>query len=106
MTKILNASNFDQFLQENKNVVVDFFAEWCGPCKMLGPLIDEIAEEYKDKDVKVVKVNIEESPELAEKYQVMSIPNIVYFQSGEIKDTVMGLMPKNQIKEKIDNLLE
>jgi len=105
MSEILNELNFDEFLKNNKNVVVDFFAEWCGPCKILGPIMDEIAEEHKDKDVKIVKVDIEESPALAQKYNVMSIPNIVYFQNGEIKDTAIGLMPKDQLNEKIDNLL-
>ena len=106
MSEILNESNFDEFLKNNKNVVVDFFAEWCGPCKMLGPLMDEIAEEYKGQSVKIIKVDIEESPALAQKYNVMSIPNIVYFQDGEVKDVAVGLMPKNQLKEKIDNLIK
>ncbi len=106
MSEILNSTNFDEFLKNNKNVVVDFFAEWCGPCKMLGPLMDEIAEEYQGQEVKIVKVNIEESPALAQKYNVMSVPTIIYFKDSEVKDTNMGLMPKDQIIEKIDNLLK
>lgn len=106
MSEILNESNFDEVLKNNKNLVVDFFAEWCGPCKMLGPLIDEIAEEYQGQDVKIVKINIEESPSLAQKFNVMSVPTVIYFQSGEIKETTMGLTPKDQIKERIDNLLK
>jgi len=85
--------------------MVDFFAEWCGPCKMLGPIIDEIAEEYQDKSVKIVKLNVEESPQTAQKFGVMSIPTSIYFKNGEVKETGVGLMPKDQIKEKIDNLI-
>ena len=106
MTEILNESTFDDFMKNNENVVVDFFAEWCGPCKMLGPIIDEIAEEYEGRDVKIVKVNIEESEELARKFNVMSVPTIIYFKDGEVKDTTTGLMPKNQMKEKIDELMQ
>ena len=106
MAEILNDTNFDDFIKNNQNVVVDFSAEWCGPCRILGPIIDEIAEEYKDQDVKIVKVNIEESPELAKKFNVMSIPTILYFKNKEIKDIVMGLLSKNELKEKIDKLIQ
>ena len=105
MSEILNDTNFDQFIKDHENVMVDFFAEWCGPCKMLGPIIDEIAEEYKDKSVKIVKLNVEESPQTAQKFGVMSIPTSIYFKNGEVKETGVGLMPKDQIKEKIDNLI-
>ena len=105
MSEILNDTNFDQFIKDHENVMVDFFAEWCGPCKMLGPIIDEIAEEYKDKNVKIVKLNVEESPQTAQKFGVMSIPTSIYFKNGEVKETGVGLMPKDQIKEKIDNLI-
>ena len=105
MAEILNDTNFEQFIKDNKNVMVDFFAEWCGPCKMLGPIIDEIAEESQDKDVKIVKINVEESPQTAQKFEVMSIPTIIYFKNGEVKETTMGLMPKDQLNEKIDNLI-
>jgi len=105
MSEILNDTNFDQFIKDHENVMVDFFAEWCGPCKMLGPIIDEIAEEYQDKSVKIVKLNVEESPQTAQKFGVMSIPTSIYFKNGEVKETGVGLMPKDQIKEKIDNLI-
>ena len=105
MSEILNDTSFEQFIKDNENVMVDFFAEWCGPCKMLGPIIDEIAEEYKDKSVKIVKLNVEESPQTAQKFGVMSIPTSIYFKNGEVKETGVGLMPKDQIKEKIDNLI-
>ncbi len=106
MAEILNDSNFENFIKENENVVVDFFAEWCGPCKMLAPIIDELAEEYQDQNIKLVKVNIDESRSLAEKFDVMSIPTIVYLKKGEVQDTDMGLVPKNSLKEKINTLLK
>jgi thioredoxin len=105
MSEILNDTNFEQFIKDNKNVMVDFFAEWCGPCKMLGPIIDEIAEESQDKDIKIIKLNVEESPQTAQKFGVMSIPTIIYFKNGEVHETTMGLMPKDQLNEKIDNLI-
>ncbi len=105
MSEVLNDTNFEQFIKDNKNVMVDFFAEWCGPCKMLGPIIDEIAEESQDKDIKIVQLNVEESPQTAQKFEVMSIPTIIYFKDGEVYDTTMGLMPKDQLNEKIDNLI-
>ena len=105
MAEILNDTNFEQTIKDNENVMVDFFAKWCGPCKMLGPIVDEIAEESKDKNVKIVKINVEESPLTAQKFEVMSIPTIIYFKKGEVKETTMGLMPKDQLNEKIDNLI-
>ena len=104
MAEILNDTNFDDFIKNNQNVVVDFSAEWCGPCRILGPIIDEISEEYQDKDVKIVKLNVEESPQIAQKFEVMSIPTIIYFKDGEAKDIVIGLLPKNSLKEKIVNV--
>jgi thioredoxin len=105
MAEILNDTNFEQFIKDNENVMVDFFAEWCGPCKMLGPIVDEIAGESQDKNVKIVKINVEESPQTAQKYEVMSIPTVIYFKKGKIKETTMGLMPKDQLNEKIDSLI-
>ena len=107
MSEILNDTNFEQFIKDNENVVVDFFAEWCGPCKMLGPLMSEIAEEHEkeNKNVKIIKLNVEESPQTAQKFGVMSIPTIIYFKNGEVHDTTIGLMPKDQLNEKIDNLI-
>ena len=107
MTEILNDANFEQFVKDNENVVVDFFAEWCGPCKMLGPLMNEIAEEYEkdSKNVKIVKLNVEESPRTAQEFGVMSIPTMLYFKNGQLSDTTVGLMPKDSLKEKIDSLI-
>jgi thioredoxin 1 len=77
---------------------VDFFAEWCGPCKMQGPIIDEVAEEIKDKAV-VGKLNIDEAGDVAEQYQVMSIPTMIIFKDGEVQETMTGLRDKGALIE-------
>jgi thioredoxin 1 len=83
---------------KNKPVLVDFFAEWCGPCKMQGPIIDEVAEEIKDKAV-VGKLNIDEAGDVAEQYQVMSIPTMIIFKDGEVQETMTGLRDKGALIE-------
>ena len=85
-------------------VMVDFWAVWCGPCQMVAPIVDELAAEYAGK-VKVVKVNTDENPEIAGKYQIMSIPTIVFFKGGQPVEKLIGARPKRQFKEIIDQLL-
>ncbi|WP_353893809.1 thioredoxin [Proteinivorax hydrogeniformans] len=98
----VKSSNFDQeVLQNDKPVLVDFYADWCGPCKMLAPVIDEVATEYEGK-VKIVKVNVDENQDLAGEYGVMSIPTLVFFKNGEAVDNVGGFMPKKQLTAKIE----
>ena len=101
MTEIIKDTNFESILKNNKYVLVDFFAQWCGPCKMLAPIMYELSEEYKDK-IKIVKLDVDESPETAKKFDIMSIPTIIFFENGVAKDTLMGLVAKNILKEKID----
>jgi thioredoxin 1 len=105
MTQILNDQDFEEVLKSNKYVLVDFFAEWCGPCKMLAPIIDELSEEYKDK-IKIVKINVDESPITAQKFEIMSIPTLIFFVSGQIKDTLMGLIAKDILKNKIEEIIK
>ncbi|HNV97028.1 MAG TPA: thioredoxin [bacterium] len=102
----LNDSNFDNFIKENNNVIVDFFADWCGPCKMLSPIIEELSEIYKDKDVKIVKVNVDEASAVSQKFDIMSIPTIIFFQDGKIKDTIIGLVTKETFENKIKDLIQ
>jgi thioredoxin 1 len=83
-------------------VVVDFWAEWCGPCKQLSPLVDELAAEMAGK-VKVVKVNIDESPDAPTKYGVRGIPTLMIFKGGEVTDTKVGGMPKSQLSEWVES---
>lgn len=97
----VNSDNFEQeVLKADKTVLVDFWAEWCGPCKMLSPIVDDISDERED--IKVCKVNIDECPELAMKYRVMSIPTLAVFKQGELADKLIGAQPKNEILELLD----
>ena len=84
-----------EVLQSDKPVLLDFFAVWCGPCKMIAPILDEIAEERED--IKVCKVNVDEEPELAAKYQVMSIPTLFVIKDGQVVNQALGARPKAQI---------
>ncbi len=93
---VLNNDNFDsEVLKSDKPVLVDFWASWCGPCRMVSPIVDEIAEE--NDDIKVCKVNVDENQELAAKYSVMSIPTLIVFKDGKIANQMVGAKPKNQI---------
>lgn len=94
MSLNINQNNFQSEVLESKTqVIVDFWAPWCGPCQMLGPVIDEIGEELKDQ-VKVVKVNVDENQELAAKYNISSIPAVLIFENAQIKNTIIGFHQK------------
>jgi len=93
--QIINKENFDEIINSNVPVLIDFYADWCGPCRMVGPIIEEIAEERDD--VIVGKINVDNDPELAERFNVFSIPTIVVLKDGEEVDRLMGARPKAQI---------
>ncbi|MCP9452712.1 MAG: thioredoxin [Nitrospira sp.] len=93
-----------EILNATELVMVDFWAVWCGPCQMVAPIVDELAEEYAGK-LKVRKLNTDENPEIAGRYQVMSIPTIMFFKDGQPVEKLVGARPKRQFKEVIDSLL-
>ena len=97
----INEGNFEEeVLKSEKMVLVDFYADWCGPCRMMSPIIDEIAEELQNS-VKVGKVNVDENQELAIKYDVMSIPTIIIFKNGMPVKSFLGVTDKNEILENL-----
>ena len=103
MAKIFMDADFQQEVLDYKGLaVVDFFAEWCGPCKMLAPIIEQLAEE--NKDVKIGKVNVDESMNTARQYEVMSIPAIIFFKDGQIVAQMVGMKSKGDLEAKIKEL--
>lgn len=100
MAKVATNNNFSELLQSEKLVVVDFWATWCGPCRMLSPILDEVEEEMADK-IEVVKVNVDDADEIAAQYRIMSIPTLLFFKNGAAVDKTVGAMPKNVLVEKI-----
>lgn len=100
---MINKNNFKQeVLEENGTVVIDFFAPWCSPCKMFSPVVDKIAEEYKGS-VKVGKVNIDEDPELAQEFGVMSIPTLIVMRDGKVLNRSVGLKSQKEIEKMIQS---
>ena len=96
----LTNNSFDNEIKDGK-VLVDFYAEWCGPCKMIAPLLEEISEERTD--IKIIKVNVDEFSDLAQKYGIMSIPTMIIFNNGKEVNKSIGFMPKDEILNFIDN---
>jgi thioredoxin 1 len=100
----LDESNFDrEVTQSDKPVVVDFWAEWCGPCKMIAPLLDEIAREKGDS-VKVAKVNVDENQSLSFKYNIRAIPSLLFFKNGQVRDQITGMTSKKDLLGRIEAL--
>lgn len=100
-----DAGNWEvEVLRSSQLVMVDFWAVWCGPCQMVGPIVEELAQEYNGK-LKVMKLNTDEAPEVAGRYQIMSIPTILFFKEGQLVEKIVGARPKHQFKQVIDSLL-
>jgi len=96
---------FDEtVLQSDKIVIVDFWAEWCGPCRMVGPIVEDIARDYKDKAV-VTKLNVDNNPRIIAKFGIRNIPTILFFKNGAVADKQVGAVPKNNLVSKLEALL-
>jgi thioredoxin 1 len=101
----VGSGNFEnEVVQSNQAVVVDFWAEWCQPCKMLTPVLDKIAQNYAGR-LKVVKCNVDENQDIATKYGVQSIPNLIFFKDGQIVNQAVGYMNESQLSTKVDEVL-
>ena len=99
--RFTKASFEKEVLESKEPVLIDFYADWCGPCKMMAPVVEKLAEKYEGK-VKVGKVNSDDEPELAQMFQVMSIPNFVIIKDGKVVDRVIGAVPQKALEEKLD----
>jgi thioredoxin 1 len=105
MAEAVTSATWEQeVLKASELVLVDFWAVWCGPCRMVAPIVDEIAKEYEGK-LKVRKLNTDENPDIAGKYRIMGIPTLMFFKGGKTVDQVVGAVPKVQLKIKVDTLL-
>lgn len=104
MAQVINDSNIGEILSSGKPVVIDFWATWCGPCRILTPTVDEVAEEYKDRAV-VAKCNVDDCEDISMKYRIRNIPTLLFFKGGEVVDRTVGVMSKQEITSRIDKLL-
>ncbi|MFB6343082.1 thioredoxin [Saccharicrinis sp. FJH2] len=98
-------SNFEELiLNSDKPALIDFWAEWCGPCRMIGPIVEDMSSEYDGKAV-IAKLNVDENPEVCSKYGIRNIPTVLFFKGGEVADKQVGAVPKNILVQKMENLL-
>ena len=100
MPKVATNNTFNELIADDKLVIVDFWATWCGPCRMISPILDELEEEMADQ-ITVVKENVDDADEIAAQFRIMSIPTLLFFKNGQIVDKTVGAMPKAVLAEKI-----
>ena len=103
MAKVVTNTNIEEILAGDQPVMIDFWAVWCGPCKMLSPVVDEVADEYEGKAV-VAKCNVDEADEIAMNYRVRNIPTLLFFKGGELKERLVGVVSKKEITDILDSL--
>jgi len=102
----LNESNWEEeVINSNTPVIIDFWAEWCMPCRMISPIVEKISNEYEDR-IKVGKLNVDENPSIAGKYQIMGIPTLLFFKNGSLVEKIVGVVPKRVIEEKVKTILD
>jgi thioredoxin 1 len=104
IVEVTNSTWDTEVLKSQGLVMVDFWAVWCGPCRMIAPTVEELAKEYAGR-LKVAKLNTDENPDIASRYKIMGIPTIMFFKDGQRVDQIVGAVPKPQLKAKIDSLL-
>ena len=104
MAKVINDANIAEVLASGKPVVIDFWATWCGPCRVLGPTVEEVAEEYADKAI-VAKCNVDDCEDISMKYGIRNIPTLVFIKNGEVVDRTVGVVSKQDINSRIEKLL-
>jgi len=102
VVEVTDGSFQQEVLQSDKPVVVDFWAEWCGPCKMLSPIVEQIAQGHED--IKFCKLNVDDNPNQAGQFQIMSIPTLIFFKGGESVDKVIGLISKDDMEKRLQGL--
>ena len=103
MAKVVTNTNFQELLAGDKPLMVDFWATWCGPCRILSPTVDEIADEYADR-ITVAKCNVDDAEEIAMQYRIMSIPTLLFFKGGEVVDKRVGVVSKEEIVSIINSI--
>jgi len=104
MAQVITNENISEILSGDKPVLIDFWAVWCGPCRMLSPIVDEVAAEYGDKIV-VAKCNVDDADDVAAEFRIRNIPTLIFFKGGQIVDKLVGAVPKKQITDILDTLI-
>ncbi len=103
--KIVQKDEFEKIIKESKPTIVDFFATWCGPCKMLSPILEKVEEDSKG-EFNIVKIDVDESYDVAKKYGIMSVPTMIIFKDGDEQEKIVGLRQKNQIEDAVRNYID
>lgn len=101
MEKVITSTNFQEFLETPGLIVIDFWAVWCGPCRMLSPIVDELAQEYEGKAI-IAKCNVDDCEEIAAQFGVRNIPTLVFVKNGAVVDRTVGVMPKQDLRSRIE----
>lgn len=104
MALVFTDSNFEEYLNSDKPLMVDFWAEWCGPCRMIAPVVDELAAEYEGK-IHIGKINVDENDDVVSRFGIRNIPTILFFKGGELVDKQVGATSKAALKDKLENLI-